>query len=139
MMGANMRRRPEFEIKKFDMNSAMIWQKRVPLPLPAPSISEGAGAALESVEESSAQMVPARRNASRAGCPRSVVGSGSMDTRVANRNRSQTWVVIFLLRGGFLTTDESAGSMAQRDNRHLGFKVGLHAVTRLPALRAVVR
>jgi hypothetical protein len=30
----------------------------------------------------------------------------------------QTWVVIFLLRGGFLTTPDSASSMAQRDNRH---------------------
>jgi hypothetical protein len=30
----------------------------------------------------------------------------------------QTWVVIFFLRGGFLTTPDSAGSMAQRDNRH---------------------
>jgi hypothetical protein len=31
----------------------------------------------------------------------------------------QTWVVIFFLRGGFLTTPDSAGSMAQRDNRRL--------------------
>jgi hypothetical protein len=29
----------------------------------------------------------------------------------------QTWVVIFFLRGGFLTTPKAAGSMAQRDNR----------------------
>jgi hypothetical protein len=29
------------------------------------------------------------------------------------------WVVIFFLRGGFLTTPDSAGSMAQRDNRHI--------------------
>jgi hypothetical protein len=32
----------------------------------------------------------------------------------------QTWVVIFFLRGGFLTTPDSAGSMAQHDNRHVG-------------------
>jgi hypothetical protein len=31
----------------------------------------------------------------------------------------QTWVVIFFLRGGFLITRDSAGSMAQRDNRRL--------------------
>jgi hypothetical protein len=36
-------------------------------------------------------------------------------TKIVNK---QTWVVIFFLRGGFLTTPESVGSMAQRDNRH---------------------
>jgi hypothetical protein len=31
----------------------------------------------------------------------------------------QTWVVTFFLRGGFLITPDSAGSMAQHDNRHI--------------------
>jgi hypothetical protein len=31
----------------------------------------------------------------------------------------ETWVVIFFLRGGFLTTPDSAGSMAQRDSRRI--------------------
>jgi hypothetical protein len=38
----------------------------------------------------------------------------------------QTWVVIFFLRGGFLTTPKSAGSMAQRDNRHADQVLGMH-------------
>jgi hypothetical protein len=49
----------------------------------------------------------------------------------------QTWVVIFFLRGGFLTTLKSAGSMAQRDNR-LPLWV-LDAPPRIVALRAAVR
>jgi hypothetical protein len=49
----------------------------------------------------------------------------------------QTWVVIFFLRGGFLTTPESAGSMAQRDNR-LPLWV-LDAPPRIAALWAVAR
>jgi hypothetical protein len=33
----------------------------------------------------------------------------------------QTWVVIFFLRGGFLTPPDSAGPMAQRDNSRIGY------------------
>jgi hypothetical protein len=49
----------------------------------------------------------------------------------------QTWVVVLSLRGGSLTTPDSAGSRAQRDNRHsFGY---VAALPRIAALRAVVR
>jgi hypothetical protein len=39
--------------------------------------------------------------------------------RHSHETNAGSWVVIVFLRGGFLTTPDSAGSMAQRDNRHI--------------------
>jgi hypothetical protein len=42
---------------------------------------------------------------------------GQRGTCVTSRHPPPNRVVIFFLRGGFLITPDSAGSMAQRDNR----------------------
>jgi hypothetical protein len=44
---------------------------------------------------------------------------GERSWRLARCGRFRVnWVVIFFLRGGFFIPPDSAGSMAQRDNRH---------------------
>jgi hypothetical protein len=56
-----------------------------------------------------------------------VAGSGQTGYVCATKGTLlETWVVIFFLRGGFLTTPESAGSMAQRDNRLPLWVLGMH-------------
>jgi hypothetical protein len=91
----------------------------------------------ESPETKVSHPMATRRQASRAGSLRPGGGSGKTATCVASGNPSKTWVVIFFLRGGFLPLAIQRRSMAQRDNRHTEWVLGMHHPAAGP--RAAVR